>query len=330
MADAVNVRASESRLDALRREAAERGEIAGAGGARIDGGPLPPVPGYYGQPLLKAPVWTWEVPLYFVVGGAAGAAAVVACVAAWTGAGGTLARDARVIAVAGAVISPFLLISDLGRPARFLYMLRVAKLQSAMSIGAWTLVVFQMAAVLSLAVALVGASAGGAGAVLGPAADAAAAAAGLVLATYTGVLLGATAIPVWAAHARVLPIHFGASSLGVAVATLELAGHREPGLNLLGLGAAIVVLATALHTERRRDRLSAPLRAGRSGRLVRAGDLLAGLVPVVLRSLAAGSTPLRLAAAVAAIAGSLCTRYGWIAAGRASAADPAAALGEPS
>ena len=84
-----------------------------------------PETGYYGIPLLKQPSWTWEIPLYFFVGGAAGAAAVVGAIADYTGADRKLVRDARWIAAAGAVISPALLISDLGRPERFLNMMRV-------------------------------------------------------------------------------------------------------------------------------------------------------------------------------------------------------------
>src|SRR6476620_6414101 len=101
---------------------------------------------YYGLPLLKPPVWTWEIPAYFFVGGAAGAAAVVGAVARASGANSTLVRDARWIAAVGGAASPVLLISDLGRPERFLNMLRVFKLQSPMSVGAWTLVAFSTAA----------------------------------------------------------------------------------------------------------------------------------------------------------------------------------------
>ena len=65
-----------------------------------------PETGYYGIPLLKEPSWTWEIPLYFFVGGAAGAAAVVGAIADYTGADRKLVRDARWIAAAGAVLSP--------------------------------------------------------------------------------------------------------------------------------------------------------------------------------------------------------------------------------
>jgi hypothetical protein len=83
--------------------------------------------GYYGTPLLKVPAWTWEVPLYFFVGGAAGSAAALAQIGKFTSSDYKLVNDARWIAAIGGAISPVLLISDLGRPERFLNMLRVFK-----------------------------------------------------------------------------------------------------------------------------------------------------------------------------------------------------------
>src|SRR3954449_11997750 len=105
---------------------------------------------YYDVPLLKAPVWTWEVPLYFFVGGAAGGAAIIGSVAQWSGVDGTLARDARWVAAAGGPVSAALLTADLGRPERFINMLRVFKPQSAMSVGSWTLAAFSGSSTLAL------------------------------------------------------------------------------------------------------------------------------------------------------------------------------------
>ncbi|MDQ2979220.1 MAG: hypothetical protein M3R62_08360, partial [Acidobacteriota bacterium] len=79
---------TERRLDELRREASREGFV-GRAGARPAGAPFPaasPRTGYYGLPALKEPTWTWEVPIYFFVGGAAGASAVLAAAAQWTGA----------------------------------------------------------------------------------------------------------------------------------------------------------------------------------------------------------------------------------------------------
>jgi hypothetical protein len=276
---------------------------------------------YYNLPLLKPPVWTWEVPAYFFVGGAAGAAAALGTIAQVTGADDALVRDARWIAAAGAALSAPLLIADLGRPERFLNMLRVFKLQSPMSVGAWTLTAFGSASSAAAFAQLVRRRTNLPVRVLGDASGAVAAATGLVMATYTGVLLGVTSIPVWNDNVRLLPVHFGASALGSAVSLLELRGHRDRSLNALGLGAALFETLVAASLESRDDRVSAPLNHGRSGNLVRLAGALSGPVPLALRIFGA-----RKAAAIATLAGSLATRFAWVEAGKASAGDPQTAL----
>jgi hypothetical protein len=116
----------ERRLEEIRREAERQIQSRIASPPTIAALPqASPETGYYGIPLLKQPPWTWEVPLYFFVGGAAGAAAVIGAIADYTGADRKLVQHARWIAAAGSIISPSLLIADLGRPERFLAMLRV-------------------------------------------------------------------------------------------------------------------------------------------------------------------------------------------------------------
>ncbi|MEK6234565.1 MAG: polysulfide reductase NrfD, partial [Planctomycetales bacterium] len=105
-------------------------------------------PGYYGRPAVKPPVWTWEVPAYFFLGGLSGMAAMLGAVGWLTGAPMDFLRCAAWIAATGAIVSPILLTLDLGRPQRFLMMLRVFKRQSPMSVGAWALAVFSGAAIL--------------------------------------------------------------------------------------------------------------------------------------------------------------------------------------
>jgi hypothetical protein len=279
--------------------------------------------GYHGRPVLKEPTWTWEVPLYFFVGGAAGAAAVVGAAARHLDGDRSLVRDARWLAAAGAALSAPLLISDLGRPERFLNMLRVFKLRSPMSVGAWTLTAFGSATGAAAFAELVERRFGGAlpARVVGDAAELVGAATGLAMSTYTGVLVGATAVPVWNRSAELLPVHFAASGLGTAVGMLELLGHRRRALNWLGLAAAATETATALAHELSGDPAHRPLVAGPSGAMVRSAALLAGPLALALRLAGA-----RRAAALAAVAGSLVTRYGWLEAGKASARDPGVAL----
>ncbi|HEX6096494.1 MAG TPA: NrfD/PsrC family molybdoenzyme membrane anchor subunit [Thermoanaerobaculia bacterium] len=247
---------------------------------------------YYDLPLLKPPVWTWEVPTYFFVGGAAGAAAVIAAAAQIADADETLVRDARWIAAIGASLSTPLLIADLGRPERFLNMLRVFKPQSPMSVGAWTVAVFG------------GASTGAVLAPWKPLRDLSAAIAalsGLGMATYTGVLLGATANPLWKEHVRMLPVHFGASGLGSAVSLLELRGHKDAALNMLGLAAAVFETGADVAVQEKTQ-------------LLHLAGALAGPLPFVLRLFGK-----RKAAAAATLLGSLITRFAWVEAGKKAA-----------
>lgn len=290
----------ESRLDEIREEAARTGRVE----AKTT---------YYDLPLLKPPVWTWEVPAYFFVGGAAGASSVIALAAQVSGADRRLVRDARWIAAAGAALSTPLLIADLGRPERFLNMLRVFKVRSPMSVGAWTLAAFGTASSAAafaewarehtdLPVTLVG-----------DAAATLAAATGLVMSTYTGVLIGATTIPVWSKNAAMLPINFGASALASAVSLLELRGHREQALSLLGLAAAGFETWTGFGSA--------------TGPTMKLAALFSGPLPGVLRLAGLSSRNARTAAAASALIGSLLTRIAWIEAGKASAKDARAALG---
>lgn len=261
---------------------------------------------YYDVPLLKAPVWTWEVPLYFFVGGAAGGAAVIGFVASASGTNRTLARDARWLAAAGGPLSAMLLTSDLGRPERFINMLRVFEPQSTMSVGSWTLTAFSGASTTALV------PAGRA------AATATSALLGCGMLTYTGVLIGATAIPVWHEHVRTLPIHFAASGMASAASLLTLMGHDARALNRIAIAAAAIETAVGANIELNSSSDSLPLRAGTSGAIVRLGGVLSGPAPLVLRTLGRGRG-WRRAASVASLVGSLLTRFGWLLAGRISA-----------
>jgi formate-dependent nitrite reductase membrane component NrfD len=292
--------------------------------------------GYYGLPLLKTAGWKPSIPVYFFVGGAAGAAAVVAAAAELMGGEPRLARDARRIAAAGGLLSPALLIDDLGVPSRFLNMLRVFKPQSPMSVGAWTLVGFSTTAAVAALADFVEPHLPRSVPVRGlrAAAQAVGLPFALLMPAYTGVLIGATAIPVWNENLDTLPAHFSASGLASAVALLELLGHRSRALTILGGLAAIAECLEGALIETRKERALDPLRHGGSGSTVRAGTLLSGPLPLVLRRVASGSSSvasgsLRIAASLASLTGSLLTRFGWIRAGRASVRDTKAALDAP-
>jgi len=245
---------NESRLDELRDEAWRKGAV-NSGGVDVAGGPIPRKVGYYGQPVVRPPVWTWEIPIYFFVGGLGGMSAVIA-LGALLFHQFDVARAAMWVAAIAAVLSPVLLILDLGRPHLFINMLRVFKPQSAMSMGAWILMAFGVCVVpglIALELQTGHLFAGAIDQILDVAEGIlifGSAIFGMLLATYTGVLIGATAIPAWFLHHKLLPIHFGTAGLGSAAALLELLGHRIAPLNAIGLFAAAVetaLLISRLH-----------------------------------------------------------------------------------
>ena len=170
----------------------EPGQIAAAN-RRMREAPVPEVHG----PFIKPPVWTWEVPLYFWVGGVASGAsfAALGCDAAGDHRSAIIARR---VALGAVMPAPLLLIADLGRPARFLNMMRIFKPRSPMNMGAWCLVVFSGTATGAVGADLLDrrrtASALGASTAL----------LGGYLGSYTGVLLASTAVPVWAASRLLL------------------------------------------------------------------------------------------------------------------------------
>jgi hypothetical protein len=314
---------SEERLAEIRRQAAG----TPFGSPERNASSASPQAGYYGLPLLKPPQWRWEVPAYFFTGGAAGSAAVIAGIGELCRADRQLIRHARWVAALCGAVSPLLLIADLGRPSRFLNMMRVFKIRSPMSVGSWTLAVFSSAAAAALASDIAGEHTFRAP-VVGIGSRVVAAVTGLPLASYTGVLLGATAIPVWAASAADLPIHFAASGLGAAVSLIELAGHEsDRSLNRLGIGSALTETAIAVRSATQRNPALEAIKSGRAGWVSRTGALLSGPLPLALRLIAGNSGTrrsrrLRRLAAFSAIAGSMLTRYAWVAAGHTSAADP--------
>jgi len=314
---------SEKRLEELREQAWKDGVVPGKG-VDVVGGPIPRKPGYYGQPVVKPPVWTWQVPLYFFFGGIAGMSAVIA-----TGAAPfhhvDLARASMwVAAIGGAVLSPILLIMDLGRPYLFLNMLRVFKHRSAMSMGAWILSAFGACVVpglIALELHTRQIFPGTTDQLFRLAAGIfifGSAIFGTLLATYTGVLIGATAIPAWFLHRTLLPIHFGTAGLGSAAALLELLGHRIPALNVLGLYVAGVETALLIWLSvNKHGAADRAIHEHGTGWLIRIGEILNGPLALVLRLF--GLVPF---AAISFLIGSLVSRIGWIAVGKVSGADP--------
>jgi hypothetical protein len=274
---------------------------------------------YYGRPVLKAPVWKWYIPAYFFTGGLAGASSTLALAASATG-NRRLARPAILASAAGLAVSGPLLVADLGRPARFLGMLRVAKPTSPMSVGSWLLAAFGSASTLAAATELTGSLAR-----LGRAAVAVAGALGPAVSTYTAVLVADTAIPAWHDAYRELPFLFAASSAasaGGVVMALTPVDDAAPARRLAVAGAVAELAASRVME----SRVAGPYADGRAGRLMRGAEVCTAagaLVALAARRRRAGA----IGAAALLAAGSLLTRFSVSRAGLESAADPSATIG---
>jgi formate-dependent nitrite reductase membrane component NrfD len=273
---------------------------------------------YYGRPVLKGPVWKVpDVPSYLYLGGLAGSSALMAALAERTGRPG-LRRVGRLAAAAGSAAGAGALVHDLGRPERFLNMLRMVKPTSPLSVGSWILAPFG-----ALSAAAAGSELTGLFPRLGRLAGLGSATLGPPLTTYTAVLLANTAVPAWHEAYPELPFLFAGSALASAGAGCMLATPRAeagPARAVAALGAAMEIAAGEV-MERRLGLAGEPYREGRAGRLMRAGRLLAaggGLLAAV----AGRGRTLTALSGLALTAGALCTRFSILAAGRASAADP--------
>ncbi|MCW3069269.1 MAG: Polysulfide reductase, NrfD, partial [Solirubrobacterales bacterium] len=270
------------------------------------------------QPVIKDPVWAPEIPWYFFFGGLGGASGGLAYLAGLRGSE-TLARRAWTIALAALSVSPVLLIKDLGRPERFLHMLRMFKVTSPMSVGSWVLAASGMTTGVSALSSLTG-RLGGLSRISRPTA----AALGLPLATYTGALLAQTAVPDWHEARRELPALFAAgaaASAGAAATVATPVDEARPARRLALLGA-LTELAVAQLMEQRLGDLAGPYHTGISRTLSRAARALtiAGALGVAV--------PARRNRTAAALSGSLllagaaCERWSVFKAGFASADDP--------
>jgi DMSO reductase anchor subunit len=281
---------------------------------------------YYGKPVLNPPVWEpLDIAGYFFLGGLAGGSSLLAAGAELTGRT-ELARAAKTGAAAAITVSLAALVHDLGRPARFLNMMRVFKVTSPMSVGTWLVSGYAPAAGLAAATALSGRLPR-----LGTAATAAAAALGPAVAAYTAVLISDTAVPAWHDGYRELPFVFtgsaamAAGGLGLLAAPTAESG---PARSLALLGQITEMLAFERMT-RRLGLVAEPFRTGRGGAYIRAGQVL-GVVGATGAALSA--TPavkdgrirriLAAASGVALLGASAATRFGVFHAGMASARDP--------
>jgi hypothetical protein len=275
---------------------------------------------YYDRPVLKEPTWKFWIPSYFFLGGLAGGSSLLAAGADAVG-DTRLGRAARVTALAALSGGAAALVADLGRPERFHHMLRVVRPSSPMNVGSWVLAAYGPAVGVAALSDVSGRASG-----LGKTATWTAAALAPAVATYTGVLLGDTAVPAWH-HARTrIPGLFaaGAAASAGGVAT-ALVPHSAPARRLaLGGAAAELEMASVLHRSLPPD-VAGAYTEGRAGRLRRTavGLSLAGIGMCV----AGRGRFLTRLGGVAIALGAATERFAVVDAGRASAADPRATIG---
>jgi hypothetical protein len=332
---------STSEYDSLRPpEAAKRPRRGGNGKGRRVGADgsreMPMVPeaeftSYYGRPVVKPAPWGHEVAAYLFLGGVAGGSGLLAAGAQLTGRA-KLRRNARLSALVAVMLGAVALVMDLGRPERFINMMRTFKLTSPMSLGSWILSAFSAGIGVAAASEIdrmtgdrlpLGPLRPLLRAVEGPAGLEAALFAP-PLAVYTAVLLADTATPTWNAAHEDLPFVFVSSASlaasGLAMITTPVS-EAGPARKLAVLGVLGDLAATKL-MERRMDPVAAePLHHGNPGRMLRWSERL--VIAGGLGALLGGRN--RVVAALSGLAlmtASALTRFGVFEAGQESTHDP--------
>lgn len=286
---------------------------------------------YYGRPVVKASPWSSDIPAYVFLGGLASCSSLLA-----TGADLTtrpaLGRASRLSGLVAISASAVALVHDLGRPARFHHMLRVAKLTSPMNVGSWLLLAYGPMAGLAgiseaaphLPKALRTGRLGARLPLAGRAAGFAAAGVAPLIATYTAVLLSDTATPSWHEARRDLPFVFASSSaaaaggMGMLTTPLRQAGPARA----MGAAGAVLDLVTSRTMESAMGITAEPLHNGRPGAYIRAARLLTSGGALLAVTLGRRSRPAAAVAGAALVAGSFCTKFGIFHAGQQSAGDP--------
>jgi hypothetical protein len=273
---------------------------------------------YYGRPVIKEPVWEPEIPWYFFTGGLAGASAVLSLVARLAG-NEPLARRSLYIGAAADIVSPALLISDLGRPERFLNMFRVFKVTSPMSLGSWILGVSSGASVSAALLEATGR--------LKPAkylAELVSALSGAPLSVYTATLVSDTAIPVWHEARQELPFVFGSSALASAgaAAAMVVAPEDAGPARRLAIGGVVAEGVFTQVMERRLGMLANPYREGEAGKYSKLAKTCAAGGSALLALGGKRSRVTAVAGGALLLAGEAALRWSVFKAGFQSARDP--------
>ena len=296
---------------------------------------------YYGIPPIKRAHWTWQIPIYFWLGGIGAGTQLFATVAQFLGhEDEALKRASRYTVLVTMLLSPILLIWDLGRPERFYNMLRILKLRSPMSTQSWSLFTFGNLG------GLIAARQAAEDGLLGdnplsrlvlrliPARllTVLALPFGLFVGFNSGNLISATSVPIWARNWMLMGPTFLASGLSTALSWLSLVLHlgrwgEEKTLRVLHRAEkAVIVLEAVLIalSLARMSRWSRPLFSKEVAPLFVGGTLLGGIAAPFALLTGKESRSKSVLASVLALAGGLAFRFAMIIAGRKSADDPEA------
>ena len=304
-------------------------------------------PSYYDISLLQAPVWKWEIAIYFWLGGISGGAFVLGRLAERFG--GDRLRDvstlASYVSFAALVPSPPLLIIDLGDPKRFHHMLRVFKPSTPMSLGSWVLSAYSLPctgeAVRHFTLNRMTEArrrrfeAGSINKAMTAVHDVAGIPLGLGLAGYTGVLLSCASTPMWCKNAWIGPL-FSSSAAATAASAINLAldltgadlhGPGKKAVEKVELAAHVaeaVTLAGYLHQA---GPLAKPLTHGKQKRQLwwTIGGLVGAEVLKALPLHGRAKRATSILASLLSLAGGFALRWGFVYGGQESGNDPRAA-----
>jgi formate-dependent nitrite reductase membrane component NrfD len=293
---------------------------------------------YYRESPIKPGPYRWAIIFYFFIGGIASAAQFIATIADLFGGerDAKVVRAGRYLALAGALISPILLIADLHKRERWYNMLRIYRSTSAMSVGAWALSLFGAFSGLAAAGQFLDDLGLGVGKAAARLVQIPAAIAGGVVALYTGTLMAATAAATNASAYPFLSSLFASSAASTAAASLIVAAQATGApesskrkLNLIALiaGAAELVFALLIRRKWQRDESFALQKDSPIGFAYRAGVLGMGIgAPLaghaVQAALPREARALGLISAVLALIGGFILRAVFVLGGSESARRP--------
>jgi formate-dependent nitrite reductase membrane component NrfD len=249
---------------------------------------------YYDIPPIKAPHWRWLIIVYFFLAGLTSSSFIIATLSDLVGRDRSLARAGRYLSLAALLPCPVLLTFDLGRPERALHMFRIVKLRSPMSLGSWALLVFGLINGASAVAQFLADRTGS------PKLDSPRRTLGILglpfalfLSGYTGVLLGATNVPLWGRSYLLLGPTFVASAFSSGFAALSLllgfsSAKNQDTAQALARGEVMCLtteIALLAVTIRHLGKLGQPLTTGALGRLFWPAVVAAGIVAPLLLNL---------------------------------------------